>query len=93
MRHGLSNDEINQVTSFDPWFLARIREIIDVEAQSLQLFASKATHNGDATFDRVGSPTKEVNEITTEPSASSRRTIKATDGLNPSIRQSVKATT
>ncbi len=31
MRHGLSNDEINAVTSFDPWFLARIREIVDAE--------------------------------------------------------------
>ena len=33
MRHGLTNDEINQITAFDPWFLSRIREIIDVEAQ------------------------------------------------------------
>jgi carbamoyl-phosphate synthase large subunit len=33
MRHGLTNDEINQITSFDPWFLSRIREIIDTEAQ------------------------------------------------------------
>ncbi len=33
MRHGLTDDEINAITSFDPWFLARIREIIDVEAQ------------------------------------------------------------
>ncbi len=32
MRHGLSDDEINAVTRFDPWFLARIREIIDAEA-------------------------------------------------------------
>ncbi|MBN2760098.1 MAG: carbamoyl-phosphate synthase large subunit, partial [Rhodobacteraceae bacterium] len=32
MRHGLSDDEIQLVTSFDPWFLARIREIIDAEA-------------------------------------------------------------
>ncbi|KJZ31548.1 carbamoyl phosphate synthase large subunit [Paracoccus sp. S4493] len=31
MRFGLSDDEIHRVTSFDPWFLARIREIIDVE--------------------------------------------------------------
>ena len=31
MRHGLSNDEIQAVTKFDPWFLARIREIIDAE--------------------------------------------------------------
>ena len=33
MRHGLSDDEIQQATSFDPWFLARIREIIGTEAQ------------------------------------------------------------
>ncbi|RID93778.1 carbamoyl-phosphate synthase large subunit [Gemmobacter lutimaris] len=33
MRHGLSDDEIQQATSFDPWFLARIREIIATEAQ------------------------------------------------------------
>ncbi|MBC7154877.1 MAG: carbamoyl-phosphate synthase large subunit [Rhodobacteraceae bacterium] len=32
MRHGLSDDEINAATAFDPWFLARIREIIDAEA-------------------------------------------------------------
>ncbi|MDN5789062.1 carbamoyl-phosphate synthase large subunit, partial [Pseudorhodobacter sp.] len=31
MRFGLSNDEIQALTSFDPWFLARIREIIEVE--------------------------------------------------------------
>ncbi len=33
MREGLSNDEINAVTSFDPWFLDRIREIVDAEAE------------------------------------------------------------
>ena len=32
MRHGLDNDIIQAVTSFDPWFLDRIREIIDAEA-------------------------------------------------------------
>ncbi len=32
MRHGLSNDDIFAVTKFDPWFLARIREIIEAEA-------------------------------------------------------------
>ena len=31
MRHGLTDDEIHGVTMFDPWFLARIREIIDAE--------------------------------------------------------------
>jgi carbamoyl-phosphate synthase large subunit len=33
MRHGLSDDEIEAVTAFDPWFLARIREIVETEAQ------------------------------------------------------------
>ena len=33
MRHGMSDDEIHGVTMFDPWFLARIREIIEAEAQ------------------------------------------------------------
>ena len=32
MRHGLSDDAINQITAFDPWFLARIREIVEAEA-------------------------------------------------------------
>ena len=32
MREGLSNDDIHAVTKFDPWFLDRIREIIDAEA-------------------------------------------------------------
>ncbi|MEL7280249.1 MAG: carbamoyl-phosphate synthase large subunit [Pseudomonadota bacterium] len=31
MRHGLSDDEIFLATKFDPWFLARIREIIEAE--------------------------------------------------------------
>ncbi|HQY44444.1 MAG TPA: carbamoyl-phosphate synthase large subunit, partial [Paracoccaceae bacterium] len=33
MRHGLSDDEINHATAFDPWFLARIREIVETEAK------------------------------------------------------------
>ncbi len=31
MRHGLSDDEIHTATMFDPWFLARIREIVEAE--------------------------------------------------------------
>ena len=36
MRHGLSNDEIHGVTKFDPWFLDRIREIVEAEEQVRQ---------------------------------------------------------
>ncbi|WP_062560473.1 carbamoyl-phosphate synthase large subunit [Paracoccus aminovorans] len=31
MRHGLSDDEIQHATAFDPWFLARLREIVEAE--------------------------------------------------------------
>ncbi|GAA4220966.1 carbamoyl-phosphate synthase large subunit [Sagittula marina] len=31
MRHGLTNDEIQGVTSYDPWFLDRLREIVEAE--------------------------------------------------------------
>ncbi|GFE52129.1 carbamoyl-phosphate synthase large chain [Roseobacter cerasinus] len=31
MREGLEDDEIHAITRFDPWFLARIREIVDTE--------------------------------------------------------------
>ena len=33
MRHGLSDADIHAATAYDPWFLARIREIIDLEAE------------------------------------------------------------
>jgi len=33
MRHGLTNDEIQAATAFDPWFLDRIREIIEAEEE------------------------------------------------------------
>ena len=33
MRHGFSDDEIQAITSFDPWFLARIREIVEAEEE------------------------------------------------------------
>ena len=33
MRHGMSDDDIAAATQFDPWFLSRIREIVDEEAR------------------------------------------------------------
>ncbi|WP_299838814.1 carbamoyl-phosphate synthase large subunit [uncultured Jannaschia sp.] len=36
MRQGLSDDNINAVTHYDPWFLARIREIVEIEAEVRQ---------------------------------------------------------
>ncbi len=35
MREGFANEEINQIAGFDPWFLGRIREVIDAEQDIL----------------------------------------------------------
>ena len=31
MRLGMENDDIQAVTMYDPWFIERIREIVDTE--------------------------------------------------------------
>ncbi|MFO1104888.1 MAG: carbamoyl-phosphate synthase large subunit [Amaricoccus sp.] len=36
MRHGLSDEAIHATTRFDPWFLARIRELVDEEERLRQ---------------------------------------------------------
>jgi len=33
MREGLCDEDIHAATSFDPWFIARIRDIVDIEAE------------------------------------------------------------
>ena len=33
IREGLTDNEIIECTSYDPWFVARIREIVDIEAE------------------------------------------------------------
>ncbi len=45
MREGLTDDEIHNATMFDPWFLSRIREIVDAEAQ---IKANGLPDNADA---------------------------------------------
>ena len=36
MREGLSDAEIHDIAHYDPWFLARIREIVDAEAEVVE---------------------------------------------------------
>ncbi len=33
MRRGFTNERINEITYFDPWYLARLREIVDAEME------------------------------------------------------------
>ena len=52
MRHGLTDDEIHAVTRYDPWFLARIREIVDEEARTEAADASGLAAALEAHSDR-----------------------------------------
>lgn len=45
MRHGLTNLEIGTATGFDPWFLSRIREIVEEEDQVRQSGIPKDEHS------------------------------------------------
>ncbi|MEM8978469.1 MAG: carbamoyl-phosphate synthase large subunit [Pseudomonadota bacterium] len=45
MRFGFSDDELNEITSFDPWFLARIREIVAKE-EELRISGLPTTEEG-----------------------------------------------
>ncbi|WP_323780219.1 carbamoyl-phosphate synthase large subunit [Thalassovita sp.] len=45
MRHGLTDAEIHAVTMFDPWFLARIREIVEAE-EAVKKDGLPVTENG-----------------------------------------------
>ncbi len=53
MRHGLSDDDIHGVTSFDPWFLARISEIVEAEAE-VRAKGLPATEEGMRTLKMLG---------------------------------------
>ncbi len=45
MRHGMSDQEIRDHTAFDPWFLARIREIVETE-EAVRKAGLPATEKG-----------------------------------------------
>lgn len=45
MRHGLTNLDIGTATGFDPWFLSRVREIVEEENQVRQSGLPKDEHS------------------------------------------------
>ncbi|MBO9449085.1 carbamoyl-phosphate synthase large subunit [Tropicibacter sp. R16_0] len=63
MRHGLSDDEIHGVTMFDPWFLARIREIVDAE-RDLRKNGLPVTAEGVRALKMLGFTDARLGELT-----------------------------
>ncbi|MEM8653330.1 MAG: carbamoyl-phosphate synthase large subunit [Pseudomonadota bacterium] len=72
MRHGLSDDDIFGATKFDPWFLARIREIIDTEARVREA-GLPVTEEGLRTLKMMGFTDARLGQLTGRAEAQVRR--------------------
>ncbi|TMV09804.1 carbamoyl-phosphate synthase large subunit [Ruegeria sediminis] len=72
MRHGLSDDEINAVTKFDPWFLARIREIVEAE-RDLRQNGLPETEEGLRAVKMLGFTDARLGKLTGRDEANVRR--------------------
>ncbi len=72
MREGLSDDEIFAVTAFDPWFLARIREIVAAEAQ-LRRDGLPVTAEGLRALKQLGFTDARLGELSGRDEANVRR--------------------
>ena len=80
MRAGLSDDDINAVTSFDPWFLARIREIVDAEHE-IRHHGLPADAEGLRRIKMMGFTDARLAHLTGHPEAEVRRARHALDIL------------
>ncbi|PIE08415.1 MAG: carbamoyl phosphate synthase large subunit [Rhodobacterales bacterium] len=73
MREGLSDDEIFNVTSFDPWFLARIREIVEAE-EAVRHDGLPVTEAGLRALKQLGFTDARLAELSGRDEANVRRT-------------------
>ncbi|MAY47987.1 MAG: carbamoyl phosphate synthase large subunit, partial [Rhodobacteraceae bacterium] len=72
MRHGLSDQEIQGVTKFDPWFLARIREIVETEAE-IRAEGLPVTEHGLRQLKMMGFTDARLAELTGSDESNVRR--------------------
>ncbi|MWD26828.1 carbamoyl-phosphate synthase large subunit [Aquicoccus sp. SCR17] len=72
MRHGLSDDDIHGVTSFDPWFLSRIREIVEAE-EELRRNGLPVTEDGLRRVKMMGFTDARLAKLTGRDEANVRR--------------------
>ncbi len=72
MRHGLTDDEIHAVTKFDPWFLARIREIVDAE-RTVRKDGLPMTEDGLRRLKMLGFTDARLGKLTGRDEANVRR--------------------
>ncbi|HEV7388065.1 MAG TPA: carbamoyl-phosphate synthase large subunit [Gemmatimonadaceae bacterium] len=70
MQAGLSNDEINDLTGIDPWFLAQMTELLEAET----VFAALPTVDKDVLWrmKRMGFADRQLGDLRGEPEAAAR---------------------
>ncbi|MFB2530927.1 carbamoyl-phosphate synthase large subunit [Paracoccus sp. p3-h83] len=85
MRFGMSDAEIGQATAFDPWFLARIREIVDAEAQ-IRDKGLPATEPAFRALKMLGFSDARLAHLTDQPEDAVRRARRALD-LHPVFKR------
>ncbi len=73
MREGLEDHEIQAITSFDPWFLARIREIIETE-QEIEASGLPKDADGLRALKMMGFTDARLANLTGQTEAGVRRT-------------------
>ena len=72
MRHGFTDDEIADITRFDPWFLARIREIVGAEI-AIQQHGLPVTEDGLRRVKMLGFTDARLAKLTGRDEAQVRR--------------------
>jgi carbamoyl-phosphate synthase large subunit len=72
MRHGLTDDEIHATTMFDPWFLARIREIVEAE-ETIRKDGLPVTEEGLRKLKMMGFTDARLAKLTGRTEANVRR--------------------
>ncbi|OWU84264.1 carbamoyl phosphate synthase large subunit [Oceanicola sp. 22II-s10i] len=72
MRHGLTDDEIAAATAYDPWFLARIREIVRMEAE-VSVNGLPVTEEGLRRLKMLGFSDARLGKLTGRDEANVRR--------------------
>ncbi|MEM6311778.1 MAG: carbamoyl-phosphate synthase large subunit, partial [Pseudomonadota bacterium] len=76
MREGLSDDDIFAITKFDPWFLARIREIVDAE-QEVESAGLPTDANGLRQLKMMGFTDARLAKLTDQTEADVRKARRA----------------
>ncbi|MBA4492288.1 carbamoyl-phosphate synthase large subunit [Paracoccus sp. S1E-3] len=84
MRHGLSDEDIHAVTAFDPWFLARIREIVEAENRVRE--KGLPTGEGLRALKMMGFTDARLAQLTGRDEAEIRR-IRRAAGLHPVFKR------